>query len=129
MYRVDEKRVDEKNYPQWKNAIGIAIRRRREHLKQSLKHTASCAQIGPDLLLSIESGRGHLTLQQLYRLSRALDTPLSQLLLGTERAPTTGDVREFMEAFHQLKDPELKERISSLVSTMVNPLTEDVPKN
>lgn len=124
-----KKRIGDKDYPQWKSSIGVVVRQRREQLKQSLKKTASRAQINPDLLLSIESGRGHLTLQQLYRLSCALDTPMSQLLLGTERTPTTGDVREFMEAFHQLKDPKLKDRISSLVSTMVAPLTEDVPKN
>ena len=123
-----QKRVGDKDYPQWKSSIGVAVRQRREQLKKSLKNTASHAQINPDLLLSIESGRGHLTLQQLYRLSCALDTPMSQLLLGTERTPTTGDVREFMEAFHQLKDPVLKDRISSLVNTMVAPLTEDVPK-
>ena len=124
-----KKRVGDKDYPQWKSSIGVAVRQRREQLKQSLKNTASRAQINPDLLLSIESGRGHLTLQQLYRLSRALDTPMSQLLLGTEQTPTTGDVREFMEAFHQLKDPILKDRISSLVNTMAPPQTEDVPKN
>lgn len=123
-----EKRVGNAGYPQWKSAIGAAARQRREYLRQSIKDTASRAQISPDLLHSIESGRGHLTLQQVYRLSRALDTPLSQLLLGVEQKPSAGDVDEFMAAFHQLKDPELKDRISSLVSTMVTAHTEDVPK-
>ena len=119
--------TDAKDYPQWKNAIGIAVRQQRKRIKRPLENAAILAQISPDLLRSIENGRGHLTLQQLYRLSHALDIPMSQLL-GTKPAPATGNARDFMDAFHQIKDPELKDRISSLVNTLVAPLGEDVPK-
>ncbi len=124
-----KKRVDAGDYSEWKNTIGVAIRRRREQLKQSIENAATSAEISPELLHSIENGSGHLTLQQLYRLSRTLDVPMSQLLLGTEPAPATGDVGEFMDAFRRLKDPELKDQIFSLVSTMVDRLPGDIPKN
>ena len=122
-------RVKPENYSEWKSSIGIAIKQRREQANKSLGDTASRAQIGPELLRSIESGKGYLTLQQLFRLSHALDVPISQLLLGTDVESTAAETREFMSAFKQIKDPELKNQISSLVSTMVQRLTKEVPRN
>ncbi len=117
------------NYSEWKSSIGIAIKQRRERANKSLGETASRAQISPELLRSIESGKGYLTLQQLFRLSQALEVPISQLLLGTGSESTAAEAREFMSAFKQIKDPELKDQISSLVSTMVQHLTKEVPKS
>ncbi len=123
------KKVKLEDYYEWKSSIGIAIKERRERANKSLGETANRAQISPELLRSIESGKGYLTLQQLFRLSHALEVPISQLLLGTDSESTAAEAREFMSAFKQIKDPELKDQISSLVSTMVQHLTEEVPKN
>ena len=115
-------------YTDWKAAIGVALKRYRETSGLTLNEAASGAKIRPELLHSIESGHGYLTLQQLYRLSHALNVPLSQLLLDTETRPVTSEVRDFIDAFSKIKDPKLKDQISDLVTTVLHHMSTDSPK-
>ena len=114
-------------YADWKTAVGSALRRHRESRGISLDDAASGARIRPELLLSIESGQGYLTLQQLYRLSRALKVPIGQLLLETDPAPLADDERDFIDAFSRIKDPKLKDQISALVTTVLRHASADAP--
>ncbi len=113
-------RVNAADYSEWKSSVGVAIGRRRHHIGRTVEQTAEKAQISPELLNSIETGGGHLTLQQLYRLCRVLEIPMSQLLLGADPVSTSAETSEFIHAYNQIKDPELKNQISSLVSAMAH---------
>ena len=113
-------RVTSADYSEWKSAVGLAIGARRQHLGRSIEEVAENAQISPELQRSIESGSGHLTLQQLYQLCRALNASISQLLLETGPASVAADTREFIDAYNQIKHPQLKDQISALVSAMVD---------
>ena len=114
-----KQRVTSEDYSEWKSAVGLAIGARRQRLGRSIEDVAEKAQLSPELLDSIEGGAGHLTLQQLYRLCRALDASMSQLLLETGPTSAAADTREFIDAYNQIKDPQLKDQISALVSAMI----------
>ena len=113
-------RLAARDYSEWKSSVGLAIGARRQYLGTSIEQVAENAQIGPELLRSIEQGSGHLTLQQLYRLCRVLEVPIAQLLLGADPASSSADAAEFIDTYNQIKDPQLKNRISALVSAMAD---------
>ena len=65
-------------------ALGLAIRRWREHHGWTRQELAAAAGVTDQTIMRVELGRNSVHLDRLWNIADALDTPLSQLIREAE---------------------------------------------